>query len=1003
MKKTIKNKAITISIIVLATCVISASTTNAASLIYDNTNTDNSIYGPGAGIETIDFGTTPIGGLVTNFLLGFASDSHEPGSVIVRFYARTSYYTSGTDTLLATYNVPLPYVSNTDYWREHTFNIPAGQEFVLPSGEFGYSFEFSQNDTYIVLAKYGAGNENFIWEFDPPYWEIYSFGSEYYAGYYMQLFADPLETCSFSGTVYEDLDKDGTRDGGDPGLQGWKIFVDENGNRKYDIGEPNDFTDSSGYYNIPNARVFSFDALCQQTPGGWKAVNPESGYWQPWIAADGNYTLDFGNKVHGEATVTGYKFNDSDADGIWDNGEPALQGWRIYVDQNNNGQWETTEPNDITDPNGFYELPGLDAPEELTLAEEMQTGWNQSLPGGDGTYTIITEPNTVYNHNFGNTTQPVITEVRIAGVVEQSNGTGLSNVTLFAIGSENLGTITNSIGYYQFVVDAGWSGTISAEKTGWILNDTVNITNIQSDQIHNFIAQWPYSGGSGTQQSPFKISNLQDLLKLGENILDYDKHFVLTNDIDISGTTYDGAIIAPSASHRFKGQLDGAGYSILNLHSNSGLFGYIREAVIKNLGVEDVEINCIRSVAAICNFSHGGTIENCFSTGNITGKNDLGGLCAWVHKSYIDEFPVAGQTLPSIDTPVIRNCYSTVNITLDHPQHLYYADPSANAAGGLCGHTEGAVISNNYATGTVDAEGADNYDIDIIIRSGGLVGTVKDCIVSNNYSIGNVVERPFNVAGGLCAGLAVGDGSTFTANFWDFQTSGQTGSVFGEMRPTSSMLVASTYTGWDFENTWRICDGCNYPKLTWQQKIPGDITCPDGVGIEDFAELASQWQLSTIDADVVHDGTVDLLDWQLFGAAWQTTPADSGYDERLDLSPETPNGIIDIDDLNLFANAWLMKGAHSAELTTGVGDRKVNMLDWMTFANAWQSTTADADYDQSCDLADPQGIIDTNDLAAFANQWLTTGQTTADIAPVNTNTVGYEDLEIITKNWLSGR
>ena len=110
----------------------------------------------------------------------------------------------------------------------------------------------------------------------------------------------------------------------------------------------------------------------------------------------------------------------------------------------------------------------------------------------------------------------------------------------------------------------------------------------------------------------------------------------------------------------------------------------------------------------------------------------------------------------------------------------------------------------------------------------------------------------------MCAGLAVGGGSTFTANFWDYQASGQTGSAFGDMLPTSSMLHAAAYTGWDFESIWRICDGYNYPKLAWEEKIAGDITCPDGVGIEDFAELASQWQLTKLESDLLADGIVNL-------------------------------------------------------------------------------------------------------------------------------------------------
>jgi len=42
-----------------------------------------------------------------------------------------------------------------------------------------------------------------------------------------------------------------------------------------------------------------------------------------------------------------------------------------------------------------------------------------------------------------------------------------------------------------------------------------------------------YSGGSGTAQDPYQITTAADLIALGETPADYDKHFVLTADIDL--------------------------------------------------------------------------------------------------------------------------------------------------------------------------------------------------------------------------------------------------------------------------------------------------------------------------------------------------------------------------------------------------------------------------------------------------------------------------------------
>jgi hypothetical protein len=59
-----------------------------------------------------------------------------------------------------------------------------------------------------------------------------------------------------------------------------------------------------------------------------------------------------------------------------------------------------------------------------------------------------------------------------------------------------------------------------------------------------------YSGGSGTAQAPYQISTAADLIALGETPADYDKHFLLTADIDLDPKlpgrkVFDKAVIEP--------------------------------------------------------------------------------------------------------------------------------------------------------------------------------------------------------------------------------------------------------------------------------------------------------------------------------------------------------------------------------------------------------------------------------------------------------------------------
>ncbi len=163
-----------------------------------------------------------------------------------------------------------------------------------------------------------------------------------------------------------------------------------------------------------------------------------------------------------------------------------------------------------------------------------------------------------------------------------------------------------------------------------------------------------------------------------------------------------------------------------------------------------------------------------------------------------------------------------------------------NYLGGLCGCNYYGTITNSYATGLVTG---DNY-------FGGLSG----------YNSG-VIEF----------------------SFWDTQTSGMTTSVGGTGKTTAQMQTRSTFTdaGWDFvgedvngtDDIWDICEGTNYPRLSWQF-LAGDFLCPDGVNLIDFAVLAETWSLSSGQAgynelcDLIDDDTIDLNDLAVFAENW---------------------------------------------------------------------------------------------------------------------------------------
>ena len=67
-------------------------------------------------------------------------------------------------------------------------------------------------------------------------------------------------------------------------------------------------------------------------------------------------------------------------------------------------------------------------------------------------------------------------------------------------------------------------------------------------------AQAKYSGGTGSPNDPYQITTAADLIALGETPADYDKHFLLTADIDLDPNlpgrkVFDKAVIVLDADN----------------------------------------------------------------------------------------------------------------------------------------------------------------------------------------------------------------------------------------------------------------------------------------------------------------------------------------------------------------------------------------------------------------------------------------------------------------------
>lgn len=93
----------------------------------------------------------------------------------------------------------------------------------------------------------------------------------------------------------------------------------------------------------------------------------------------------------------GVKFNDLNANGVRDSGEPGLPDWTINLFYSNGMLVSAT----TTNANGHYCVGSMSTDDQLySLSEVQQTGWIQTAPGS-GSYWVT--PGGVDQYNFGNT------------------------------------------------------------------------------------------------------------------------------------------------------------------------------------------------------------------------------------------------------------------------------------------------------------------------------------------------------------------------------------------------------------------------------------------------------------------------------------------------------------------------------------------------------------------------------------------------------------------------
>lgn len=312
--------------------------------------------------------------------------------------------------------------------------------------------------------------------------------------------------------------------------------------------------------------------------------------------------------------------------------------------------------------------------------------------------------------------------------------------------------------------------------------------------------------GNGSLHSPYLIHNPSELNAMRQ---DLGAHYRLVNDIDLRETVAwnqgQGWEPVGVGNERFTGSLDGKHRRLSDLTINrpdmndQGLFGVTDDgARIQDLKLERVNIQGSNDTGALAGKANtASVIENIQAAGEVTGKNQTGGLIgALSGANSLIQYGAANMSVKGNN-----NVGGLIGLTQSVRVETSYSTGSVrggNYIGGLIGQQQRGLTANVFSLASVT--GADYV--------GGLAGSIYagSAEINRAYSAGPVQGSGSPAGGLLGARVAFYGVGSVIDSYWDINTSGQSESGGGEGRSTADMTypyAANVYEGWDFSNDWR--------------------------------------------------------------------------------------------------------------------------------------------------------------------------------------------------------
>lgn len=317
------------------------------------------------------------------------------------------------------------------------------------------------------------------------------------------------------------------------------------------------------------------------------------------------------------------------------------------------------------------------------------------------------------------------------------------------------------------------TGLLTMKQQGKI-TITVKQNDVILDEITLLIHSTTWDGISSTQpayeNNTYHITTGAELRWIAEQVnvgnTFAGKTILLENSIDLGGknsTPANWQVIGNGANY-FSGIFDGQGFTIRNLYSVTddstefnGLFGWLPNAVVKNLNVDGFVIGSPNStsekhkVAIIGYISGQCKLENIhIENGKVTSSHYAGGLAGIVWSgtdttAYVNQCKVENVTVQGQNSGGLIGSFKGILLNSSvSGQGSVQGNEKAKELyiGGLIGTTvDNSTIVNSYADIGVGylIEGSNS---ETVAYTGGLIGYIQSDITLNNiYANGTIINK----------------------------------------------------------------------------------------------------------------------------------------------------------------------------------------------------------------------------------------------------------------------